>query len=526
MWLERNRVFVDRLFLGKYRPYFWILAMGFLLYFKALSFDFSYLDDNVLIINNHQFISEFSNILEVFRNPDPVSKHSYYRPLLMVSLILDAQSGGQGLFFYHLSNIIFHIIASSLVFKLLTKMGHSRKLSLFFGLMFCAHPALTNPVVWIPGRADVLLAIFSLAAFAFFLDFLKSQNWPAFFGHLFFFSMALLSRENALALPIACTCYFLFVKKEKKFSSKPIFLAAGWILVILLWFFLRMSVLTEPSHYSIINAAKSLALGIPALVQYFGKAVFPFNLSVLPIIQDTGFIWGFSALFLSVFVLLFSKEKRIGFIIFGAGWFFAFLALCFIKPSIDTTANFLEHRLYPGLFGIFIIFLEMDFVKKMDFCKPASPKRGERAAGLTGVLFFLSFSIISFIYSENYRDRIKFWNNAVESSPHSPLAHRNLGAIYYLDGLLDDAEAEYKKSLRLNPQEPMAHNNLGLIYAKRGMLKDAEEEYKKEIIVNPWYDDVYFNWGLLCYTQGRIKEAEILWKKTLQINPSYHGFCR
>ncbi|MFH0771624.1 MAG: tetratricopeptide repeat protein [Candidatus Omnitrophota bacterium] len=510
-----KNVFIYDFFLKNLRPYFWISALSFLLYSKALSFGYSYLDDNVLILNSHQFISKLSNIFETFRIPDIVSKHSYYRPLLTVSLILDAQFGGKELFFYHLSNVIFHIIASSLVFKLLTKMGYSRGVSLFFGLVFCSHPALANPVVWIPGRADVILAIFSLGAFIFFLDFLKTQNRLAFLGHLVFFSLALLSRENALAIPIVCVCYLLLIEKERTFSLRQGFLAAGWALVILLWFFLREAVLTEQLHYSVVNAAKSLFMGIPALVQYFGKAVFPFNLSVLPNIKDTTFVWGLSALFLLVFALLFSKDKRTRFIIFGAIWFLIFLSLCFIKPSADVSANFLEHRLYPAFFGLVLVFLEIDFIKRLEFRRPA--------AVFIGALFLLFFSGITFTYSENYRDRIKFWNNAVKTSPQSPLAHKNLGAMYYLDGLMDKAETEYKKSLQLNPMEPMVHNNLGLIYAKRGKLNEAEAEYKKEITINPEYDDVYFNLGLLYYGQGKTKEAERLWRKTLQINPDYPG---
>ena len=65
----------------------------------------------------------------------------------------------------------------------------------------------------------------------------------------------------------------------------------------------------------------------PAVVQFVGKALFPLNLSVFPIIQDTSMVYGVCAITLIVFALTLSKRKRYNYIFFGSLWMISFLLL-------------------------------------------------------------------------------------------------------------------------------------------------------------------------------------------------------
>ncbi|MFH0855806.1 MAG: tetratricopeptide repeat protein [Candidatus Omnitrophota bacterium] len=511
-----------------------ISGAGLLVYFKSLFFGFTYLDDNALVINNHNFLSRLSNVLEAFRHEVFHILHSsaaYYRPLLTVSLLFDAQLGGTNPFIYHLTNIIIHLAASCLVFKFFSKLGYPFRPALFFSLLFSVHPVLAQAVSWIPGRNDSLLALFGLASFIFFLDFLETKKIRYCLAHIFFFCLALFTKESALMLMPVCILYYWLIWKKRGVSKKgdvstfpelgarkvetsPFFVLAGWLAVSGLWFFMRSVALSDnPMPMTVANMVKSMLLNLPALIQFIGKIIFPFNLSVLPLIQDTTFVYGILALALITPALFFSKHARRGFVIFGAAWFLLFLLPSFIRPNPKIAADFIEHRVYMPLAGFFILLLETDIMKKLDF----GLKRNFTAASAVIILF----AAITFFHTGNFRDKLSFWLNAVKNSPHSPLAHRNLGAMYYLEGSLDKAEPEYKKALELNALEPMAHNNLGLIYASRGELEAAEEEYKMELAVNPDYDDVRFNLGILYYNQGKPEEAEKLWKETIAINPDY-----
>jgi len=509
---------MEKIFSRKSTPFIIIAVLGFMLYFQALFFGFSYLDDNTLILDNKYFLNDLANIPAAFQGDVfHLFNHSaaYFRPLLTISLMLDYQLGGATPFMYHFTNIILHIIAACLVFVFLKKLDYGKYLAFLFSIIFLVHPVLTQAVAWIPGRNDSLLAIFVLAAFIFFLDYLKSAEKKYLIRCLIFFLLALFTKESALLiLPVSIFYFYFSGNTENKISSKKLSVFAGSsAAIIALWFLLRHNAVGNGIQMSFYDMLKSVYLNFPATIQFVGKIFFPFNLTVLPIIQDTTFIYGIITIILLAIIIFFTKTKRYGMFFFGAAWFFAFLLPSFIRPNTALTADFIEHRLYVPIIGFFIILLETDVIKKINFKKTAH-------LIIVGSIIFILCAVTLF-HSRNFSSRLAFWKNAVEHSSHYPLAHRNLGAMLFLDGKLDEAEPEFKKALELNPTEEMAHNNLGLIYANENKLSEAEDEYKKELEINPYYDNGFFNMGLLYYKEGRQDEAESAWKRTLELNPNY-----
>ena len=499
------------------KPFFWIVGIGFLLYVPTLFFNFTYLDDNNLILDNQYFLSNLANVFQSFlTDVFLIFNHSafYYRPLLTISLIFDYQIGGASPLIYHFSNVIFHLISSCLVFVFLTKLNYKKTLAFLFSIIFLVHPVLTQAVAWIPGRNDSLLAIFVLSTFIFFINYLREKKVSSFILSLMFFGLALFTKESAiLALPIMFFYLYFFYKKENKLFFNIFYFFIGSIGIASLWVILRSITLKDSVPLTLIEMIKSVFFNSPAIIQFIGKIFLPFNLSVLPVIQDTTFLYGIVSIILLVIIFFLTKEKRWNYILLGFGWFFAFLLPSFIRPNSALVADFIEHRLYVPIIGIFIILLETDFIKKIDL------KKKSTLIIIGGLI--LTLSVITVVHSFNFANRLAFWNNAAQNSPHYPLAHRNLGAMEYLDGNIDNAEKEFRVALALNPNEEMAHNNLGLIYVQKGKLAEAEEEYKKELEINPYYDDVYFNLGLLYWNQKKYNEAIKNWKKTLELNPNY-----
>ncbi|MCM2339330.1 MAG: tetratricopeptide repeat protein [Burkholderiales bacterium] len=507
----------DISFLKDLKPFLWIIITGFVLYLQAFFFDFSYLDDNNLILDNQFFLSKLSNIFQSFSiDVFHIFNHSafYYRPMLTISFILDHQLGGISPFIYHFTSVLLHILSTCLLFIFFKKLNYRKDLSFLFSMLFLVHPVLTQAVVWIPGRNDSLLAVFLLTTFIFFIKHLKEEKGYNLLWALLFFGLSLFTKESAIfAFPILLFYLLFFYKKENKLPFKKFYFFFGSILLSIIWFLSRSYVLRDSTPATLPNMIKSVYFNFPAVIQFFGKIFLPFNLSVLPIMQDTTFIYGIISIILLGIIFFLTKNKRWNFIIFGFTWFFAFLLPSFIRPNPFLPADFIEHRLYVPIIGIFIILLETDFIKKIDLKK-------KTYLIISGSLLLL-FCVITLVHSRNFVNKIAFWENAAKNSPNYPLSHRNLGAMYYLDKRMDEAEKEFKNALELNPTEEMAHNNLGLVYLSKGMLKEAEEEYIKELEVNPNYDNAYFNLGLLYWQQKKYKEAADNWQKTLAINEGY-----
>src|SRR3990172_13428833 len=131
------------------RPYVWIILTGFVLYAKTLFYGITYLDDSSWLLDYQYFLKNLSNIGLLFSRPDFLTP-IFYRPVLGLSFMLDAQGSGSSPFGYHLTNVCIHLINACLVFALFMRLGYRRGLSFFFALVFTVHPGLTMAVAWIP----------------------------------------------------------------------------------------------------------------------------------------------------------------------------------------------------------------------------------------------------------------------------------------------------------------------------------------------------------------------------------------
>jgi tetratricopeptide (TPR) repeat protein len=497
-----------------WRPYLLIFIIGFLLYGQTLFFDFSYFDDQSLVLENSQILSDFNNVGEVFLSDAFFSvDRYYYRPLLNLSFMLDMHLGGTLPFIYHFSNILIHILVASLIFSLFLKLNYKRELAWVFSVLFLVHPVLTQAVAWIPGRNDSLLALFVLAAFNLFLSFVNRPRLIYYLGYLGFFLLALFTKETAALLPLVVIFYLLVFAREKTSRTDKWLIIFGSVAAGIIWYLFRHLALgSDPLSLKII--IESLWRNAPAFLVSLGKSFLPFNLAVLPILADSKIIYGLIALPLLVLGLLFSTKKDWRYLSLGVLWFFLFLFPSFIRLNTVDTPDFLEHRLYLPIIGLFIILAEIDWLKNLDW-----RKRGVRAGAF---LLLLLFFILSSLHLPVFKNRVSFWQSAVKASPNSALANRNLGAMYYLENDSLRAEKSYRRALAINENEPMVHNNLGLIYLERKSYGQAEKEFKKELGLYPNYDKALFNLGDLYYRQKRLTEARSLWEAALQANPRYY----
>jgi len=510
----------QRIFLDSWHPFLWIASLIFLVYSATLFFNIVYLDDNVLVVEHYFFNKDIGNIPaalgeDIFRTPHQGG--TFYRPILRLTFMLDAQLGRNAIIFMsHLSNLMLHILAACLLLILLIKLKIKKETAFWLSVIFGIHPLTAQTVAFISGRNDSLLAVFVFPALWFFVDFSQTYGKKNYFWHLFFLALALLTKETAVMVPMLCAAYaIIFIGRKKIIADCKYYsyLLAGWISLFLSWLLIRKGVLNNFIGNADYHIPLSVYKNLPALIPAVGKIFLPFDLSVFPVLRDMTMVYGIAALILLLAWFILSRNKNYRLIVFGVTWFFLFILLTLIKPQ-DTTPDFSENRIYLPMLGFIFIFLGMGRVKFLNFLN-------KKIILALSLLLIIIFSSITICRNKYYKNKINFWKNAAATSPSFAFNHNNLGAMYYLDDNFDEAEVEFRKALELNPNEQMAHNNLGLIQMKKEKWEEAEAEFKKELAINPYYDAAHFNLGLLYYQMGRKEETEAFWQKTLEINPNY-----
>lgn len=494
-----------------WHPYALIVAAICVVYTKTVFFDFTYLDDSKLILYNAPFLGDLGHILQAFRQK--VFAHgylSYYRPLLVVSFILDAQWAGVLPFAFHATNVAIHGAASCLLFLFFLRLGYARIAAAVFALIFAVHPLLTQAVAWIPGRNDSLLAVFALAAFLAFPadDAGRKASFPGW--HLLFYGLALFTKESAVVVPVVCLAYRWMERGRIGPLRSAATLLAGYAAVTALWYGVRLKAVGDPLQMNLFDMGVFFVRYLPAIPQLIGKAFFPFRLSVFPVMQDVPVWPGIVAVLLVVAAIRRSPAARHGPVFFGCLWIFLFLLPGLIRPHAGVINDVLEHRFYLPMAGLMVILMETDIVKG----------RCRTPGFLAGAAFVVVlFAGLAFRHADDFRDRTVFWESAVATSPSSPFARLALGAARYDAGAYRLAEEALRASVAIDAHLIQNHYYLGLIALQEGRLAEAEKEFRKEIALNARFDGPYSSLGVVYYRQGRFDEADAVWRRGLAIKP-------
>lgn len=85
-----------------------------------------------------------------------------YRPLSLLSFLLDIAWGGPSPWVFHTTNLALHLAATAFVFALAHRLSHHRLASALAGLMFGVNAGVAEAHVWINGRSDALMTVLGL----------------------------------------------------------------------------------------------------------------------------------------------------------------------------------------------------------------------------------------------------------------------------------------------------------------------------------------------------------------------------
>jgi Flp pilus assembly protein TadD len=497
---------------------FIIACSAMLIYLPSLSYQLTYYDDATLIENMSKFITGRESFFELFSQSvfgtSQGSGDYFYRPLLNLTFYFDSLINGNSLIGFHITNLIIHAAASCLLYLFFLKLKFNRLLSFTVTLIFAVHPALVQAVAWIPGRNDALLTLTALASILFLLHY--TDNGKPFYLalHFLLFFMSLLTKETAVLLPVVFyLTRKLDVNDKPKDAVSSYGLILGWVFFIVIFFGVRSAVLGASVGMPLTFAFENFIHNLPALPQYIGKLLLPFNLSVFPILRDTTYVFAIVTIVGLMYLLYVSKNLRKNYILLSVCWLFLFLLPAILRTSADYESVFLEHRLYFPMVGFLMLCMETDLVKNISTDKPVSK------IIIAGIIVL--FAILNIRHSNHFKDEYSYWFSAVSTSPNSSFAHKGLGTSYLTSGNSTNAIKEYETAIQLNPALKEVRNNLGRIYLNNGQLEKAGHLFDEELSINPSNAVCYYNLALLRLKQNSVKEAEVLIRKSIALDPEY-----
>lgn len=170
------------------------------IYWQALGVGF--LGDDFMILHRLRGLERGTDVIRFFRG----EFFEYYRPLGFVSHALDWFVAGQSAREFHLTNLLIHVINSILVLLIGRSLSPRSLAGVVAAALFALHASNNEAVVWMSARFDLLATCFALGA----LYWMIRGGAISQLGAPLVFFLALLSKEAAVALPIAAAAWSAF----------------------------------------------------------------------------------------------------------------------------------------------------------------------------------------------------------------------------------------------------------------------------------------------------------------------------
>ncbi|MBM2814595.1 MAG: hypothetical protein HW421_1357 [Ignavibacteria bacterium] len=485
-------------------------------YGRTAFFDFVHLDDYQIIVDNNKTISDITKLPNAFMTNAYFSKEIgvYYRPILSISFMLDAQIGGASPMVYHISNIIYHCIVACLLFYLLGLLGSPKQLALALSLMFAVHPLFNNAVCWIVARNDLLATVFSMGAFIYLIKYHRKPASSLLFIHFVFYIFAVFSKEISLFIPGIFILYILIIKDNKLSKINYIYLFLVWTLSASTYLILRniaFAGLPAETRFSFDYFLMNLA----TLPELLGKFFYIRNLSPLPMFNSTSTIVGL--IFLVLIIIMINRKKSSGYrstAIFGFSWFVVLIIPGMFSKLGDVVFDYLECRAYLPAIGLFI----MCNALIMNYSKTENK-----------ILFnTLPIIIILLILNWNnnivYQDAISFYSRAIETSPRSAMALNNRGIIYKEKKKFDSSIQDFTRAIEINPGYDEAYYNRGLAWYFKDDFNIAINDFSSAISLNKKYAAAYNNRALARVRLKDFSDAKIDYDIAISLMPKNESF--
>jgi tetratricopeptide (TPR) repeat protein len=499
--------------MGAGRIYLLLVLVCVTLYFRCLFYGVTNADDEVMITGNIPFLRNLSNVFSVFTT-DAFYQHKeidLYRPLQSLTYILDAQWGGDVVFYSHLTNLILHVLCCIAVYHLLLRLDFRQSLAVTGALVYAVHYLFMTAVAWIPARGDLLLALFTFMTVLTLISLLELPRWRTILLHLLFFSLALFSKESAVVIPIVCAVYIWAYRRTGLLVRMHVALPIYYVAAISFYWMLKdAAVASSNGERGVAQFLKNIHL-LPEMV---AKFYLPVNMSTLPGYVRSSAVTGAGVLVLLAITCMVFRRLRQRSALFHVAWFFLFIlpGLTYYPNFYAFTNEHVDNRSYVICFGL--LMLNLHIIQQFE---------GDRSRYWRSIfIMVLCYLAACNLYlGQSYRNPASFALKAITMESNSALAFANYGTEKFLEGDELEALRYLNQSLRLVRTFMPALHYRARIFWNRGMYREALSDLDTIFSVDPEYDAA--DYALRGMIKSQLQDdtaAEADFVKALQMRPA------
>lgn len=455
-----------------------------------------------------------------------------WHPLTWLSHMLDCQLFGLNPGMHHLTNLLFHIANTLLLFLLLNRMTGTLWRSSFVAALFALHPIHVESVAWISERKDVLSTFFWMLTLWAYVRYVELPCLIRYLFVLIFFVLGLMAKPMLVTLPLVLLLmdYWplnrLQLTSFKKNGKLPPPKQASFRLIAekipFLVFVALLSIVTFLAQDKAVQSLDNFPLmarisnALVSYVTYIRMMFWPEGLAVFYPYPPTIPLWKALGAGLTLICLtgIFIKGARtLPYLAVGWLWYLGTLIPVIGLIQVGNQAM-ADRYTYIPLIGPFIMITWgiADVLEKWRFRQ---------------IFFAISISLVlsaltvrTWLQVKHWKNGITIFEHALNVTANNYLAHNNLGNALVKQGRYEEAITHYSMVLRIKPRHPAAHYNLGVFMGRKGNAKEAIGHYYESLRTNPTNADAHTNLGNILLRQGSAEIAITHYSKALKLEPN------
>jgi len=510
---------------------FLVIAILFV-YWQVRNFSFVNYDDGQYVTEN-RYVQDGLTLKSIAWAFTTVHMSNWH-PLTWISHMLDYQLYGMSPGQHHLTNVLFHILNTLLLFLVFRRMTGELWKSGFVAALFALHPLHTESVAWVAERKDVLSTFFWILTIWCYARYVEHSERDRYLLMVLFFILGLLAKPMLVTLPFIMLLFDYWPLNRFEFgssgdSSYPIQKSFNFGLILEK---IPLFILSTASCVVTYFAQKSggavnsldvmklnvrIANAILSYTNYIVKMIWPYKLAVLYPYPEAIPFWEVTR---ACLVLVFISLLSIGLIkkspYFAVGWFWFLGALVPVIGLVQVGLQSMADRYtYVPLIGLSIIIAwgASDIL--------AGFRHKRIIFAIFTIFVTLAIMISTWFQVARWENSITLFENAVDVTKNNYVAHHKLGEALAVRGETDKAISHYSESLRIKPDFIPSHLNIGLILREKHKINEAIEHLSMVLQAKPNHAEAYYELGVTLEKQGNFDAAVKYYYEALRIKPRF-----
>lgn len=486
-----------------------VAAIAFLTYANSLGNGFVW-DDDVVILANPALKGSALALFSGIDTGRATELTPYYRPLTLLSFLVEERVHGFTPFLVRLFNVLLHAVNSFLVYRVARSLFARNYPALLAGLLFAIHPLNSEGVDFNAGGRNTMLACgFVLAAYLLHRNAVTRERLASAVAGAVLVMAGLFSKESAVALlPFIGVLEIPALRTPHGGSRrKAVIRLLPYAVVAIIYVVLRSQALASAGVTVDVFSGLGTRLlqNIYIIPRYMGTILWPPLQSAKYFIPDDLHLLALplATAWLCIGVMLWwlFTRGRTSVTLFGVGWFVAFwLPVSGIVPI--PSAPMADRYLYLPAIGIWLVVADQVVRALRD---RRAVHRYAVSAIIVVLLVFAQYTVRRNLV---WKSDISLFSRIVVQYPDRAFGHHNLGCAYLdKEKNLGKAEQEFAQALALNPFFPRLRTQMGYICLQQGDFAGALSHYSAAVQINPRDAEAHLNRGIVLEGLGRYGEA-------------------